>query len=185
MKKNNGYTLIEMIIVIAIIAILSAASFATVGIIHKAKAMAAASTLDNQIGALLVKTKALSEAKGQRLCMQIRKNSSDVTYADGSIASANSYSLILGYHDGANFIEKEANTALATLPNIISVKQTEKKDSVNSSFNGYNEDTNMFIEFNKSNGSVRYGAGKYDIIFKGRIIATVELDSSTGNHCVK
>ena len=59
MKKNKGYTLIEMIIVIAIMAILTAVAFVTLGVIHQAKCNAAVNSLDNQIGSLWIKTKAI------------------------------------------------------------------------------------------------------------------------------
>ena len=49
LKRNEGYTLVEMIIVIAIIAILSAAAMVTISIIHNAKAKEAASTLDDAL----------------------------------------------------------------------------------------------------------------------------------------
>ena len=47
MKENEGYSLIEMIIVIAIIAVMSAAAMVTISIIHNAKAKEAASTLED------------------------------------------------------------------------------------------------------------------------------------------
>ena len=43
----------------------------------------------------------------------------------------------------------------------------------------------MIIEFNKSNGSVRYGAGTYEIVYNNKVVATVYLDADTGNHYVK
>ena len=49
MKENEGYSLIEMIIVIAIIAVMSAAAMVTISIIHNAKAKEAASTLEDAL----------------------------------------------------------------------------------------------------------------------------------------
>ncbi|MCM1497748.1 MAG: type II secretion system GspH family protein [Clostridium sp.] len=184
MKKNHGYTLIEMLIVLAIIVILSGVSFVTIGIIKQAKYNAAATTLSDQIGSLLVKTRALSEAKTDRLCMQIRYNDSEVTYADGTYAKAGTYSLILGYHVGNTFVEKTANTAEATLPEIIEIEY-DTTDSTACDIAGVDDTTNMIIEFNKSNGSVRFGSGNYNILFNGRCVATVYLDSVTGNHYIK
>lgn len=184
MKKNHGYTLIEMIIVIAIIAILSGVSFVTIGIIKQAKCNAAATTLSNQMGSLLVKTRALSKAKDSPLCMKIQYNDSDVTFADGTFAKAGSYSLILGYDNGTTFVEKTADTVETTLPDIITINYTST-DKQSCSIAGLDASKNMIIEFNKSNGSVRYGAGTYEIVFNGKVVATVYLDADTGNHYVK
>ena len=46
MKDNTGYTLIEMIIVIAIIAIMTGAAMVTITILHNAKAKEASITLE-------------------------------------------------------------------------------------------------------------------------------------------
>ena len=164
-------------------AILSGMSFVTIGIIKRAKCNAAASTLNAQMGSLLIKTKALSEAQGDRLCMKIVHNATDVTYANGTIAKAGSYSLILGYDDGISFTEKTADTVEATLPNILKIEYEPESGTSDCSLVDGTEE--MLIEFNKSNGSVRYGAGKYKIIYANNTVATVSLDASTGNHFVK
>ncbi len=189
MKKNQGYTLIEAIIVMAIIAILSGMSFVTLGIIKQAKCSEAANTISNQIGSLLTKTKALSEAKDKPLCMMIQYNDSNVTYSDGTTAKAGSYSIVLGYHDGTGFTVKSATPsgdykAEATLPNILTVKYTST-DKKPCNIAGLDAEKKMIIEFNKANGSVRYGAGTYEIVYNGSTVATVHLDATTGNHYVK
>lgn len=182
MKKNRGYTLIEVIIVVAIMAILAGMSFVTLGIIRNAKAQAAATTLNDQIGSLLIKTQALSEAKNSTLCLKIQYNDADVTYADNTTARAGTYSLILGYHNGNNFVPKVADTAEATLSDLITIEYTSK-DKTPCNITGAN-DKNMYIEFNKSNSSVRYGSGAYTIKLDDRVMSYVVLDAATGNHYV-
>lgn len=57
MKENKGYSLVEMIIVIAIIAVLSAAAMVTITLINSAKAKEASVTLESEISALKAKAK--------------------------------------------------------------------------------------------------------------------------------
>ena len=56
-KKNEGYSLIEMIIVIAIIAIVAGMSMLSIFIVHSARAKDSAITLDSEIAELRTKAK--------------------------------------------------------------------------------------------------------------------------------
>ena len=163
-------------------------SFITIKIIKQAKCNAAASTLDAQMGSLLIKTKAISEAKDSPLCMLIQYNTHDINFADGTIAKAGSYSLILGYNDGSSFTPKELDAdgnavAEAILPNILEIEFRTETGASQCSFVDGSE--TMLIEFKKADGSVRYGAGSYEITYNGTKVATVMLDAATGNHSVK
>lgn len=184
MKKNNGYTLVELIIVIAIMAILSGMSFVTINIIKQARYNAAISTLSNQMGSLLVKTRALSEAKDGPLCMKIQYNEDEVNLSDGTYLRPGSYTLTLGYHNGTSFVEKESGKIEASLPNIVKLKYTSD-DKTSCDIAGLDESNNMIIEFDKATGGVRYGAGSYQVIYNGRVVGTVNLDATTGNHYIK
>ena len=57
MKKNKAYSLVEMIIVIAIIAVMCGAAMVTVTLINSAKTKEAGVTLDSEISGLLAKCK--------------------------------------------------------------------------------------------------------------------------------
>ena len=48
-KRNEGFSLIEMIIVLAIIAVVSTMSILSIGIINTAKAKDAASVFDSEV----------------------------------------------------------------------------------------------------------------------------------------
>ncbi len=193
MKKNKGYTLVEALIVIAIMAVVSGLAFVTIGIIYQAKYNAAIDTFETQIDSLWIKTKALSQGKEQSnsnmitgsdasdkypLCMQVVKNTDNTDdVKDGS------YELILGYDKGSAFEEKET---ISVLPNIVSVKYTEsnstqRHSSLTTATNG-NVTEKILIEFNKSDGSVKYGAGTYEIIYNNRVVGSIYLDPLTGNH---
>jgi prepilin-type N-terminal cleavage/methylation domain-containing protein len=56
-KDNKGYSLVEMIIVIAIIAVMSAGSLVTITLINSAKAKEAGVTFDSEVSQLIAKSK--------------------------------------------------------------------------------------------------------------------------------
>lgn len=199
MKKNKGYTLIEMIIVIAIMAILTGVAAVTIGIIKEAKCDAAINTFQNQLDSLWIKTKSISQATvqatptdasnpqsqyplGMRILLNTDEND-DVR--DGS------YQLILGFEDGATFEEKEV---VSTMPEFISIKYTPQAASTSTESQSHGTLTvldeegtvgSTFIQFNKSTGAVKYGAGTYDFVYNGRIVGSVYLDPVTGKHYIK
>lgn len=199
MKKNKGYTLIEMIIVIAIMAILSGVALVTLNIINEAKYNAAVNELNNQMSSLWIKTKALSQGKNQTsatgtdpqnkypLAMLIHKN----TDSSDDVRNG-SYELFLGYVDDAGaFVRKNDMQGNPEEPviltNLISIKYTgdanQSHPTLTTEKDGSAEQ--VLVQFNKSDGSVKYGAGTYDIMFKERTVATVYLDYITGNHYVQ
>ena len=203
MKKNSGYTLIEFIIVLAIMAVLSGMAFVTLGIIKQAKCSAAASELDNQMANIWIKTKALSQSKVQSssssdipsakypLCAIIKKNTDS-----GDNIKDGKYEVLLGYDNGNNFILKESLTALDS---IIEVSYSSSAGAVTKTFTSidYSADSTrgsdtstdinqaLVIEFNKADGSVLYGAGSYHIVYNGKVTGDVYLDGITGNHYLK
>lgn len=191
MKKDKGYTLVELIIVIAIIAIMAGFSFSAIAVIKQARYNTAASTLSNQMGSLHVKTRAISEAKNEPLCILLHKNDEKVDLNDGSVLRKGSYSLVLGYDAGTSIKDKNTNNTFdetklkvveASLPNIIEINYTPENDA---QIHDCNDNDNIVIEFNKSTGKVRYGAGTYKLLYNGRTVATVTLDETTGNHYLK
>ena len=56
-KSNQGYTLVEMIVVIAIIALVAGISVISITLIHSAKAKDAATTVDSEVATLITKSK--------------------------------------------------------------------------------------------------------------------------------
>ena len=56
-KNDHGYTLVEMIIVIAIIAVVAGMSLISITLIHSARAKEASVTVDSEIATLITKSK--------------------------------------------------------------------------------------------------------------------------------
>ena len=183
MIKNKGYTLIELIIVIAIIGILAGASFISIGVIRQAKRQEAVNTLDNQISSLLVRTKALSDASNKNgdtpLCMVIRKRT-DGKYAvmNGNIDESG----ILSVGD----VNTDADCEAILPKDIIQIKYVPSDSAQKAAAVGADNDDDLVIQFLKSYGSTQYGGGKYEVYIKGgRLYATIYLDKVTGNHYIK
>ena len=101
MRENKGYTLIEMIIVIAIVAVLTGAAMVTISIIHSAKAKEASSTLEDALG------EAQMNAKG-KMCVAVdpadpsagKKQQPDYRFALCVYKSGSKYYVKKGYYFG-------------------------------------------------------------------------------------
>jgi len=87
-QKDQGYTLVEMIIVIAIIAVVAAMALISVTLIHSARAKEAAVTVDSEVATLKTKSKNMqSDKPGMQYAARI--------YAD----SDGKYYFQKGYYD--------------------------------------------------------------------------------------
>ena len=177
MTKNKGYTLIEALIVISIMAILASLSLFSIGVIRDAKRSAAVTTFDSQISSCLVKTKAVSEVSGDNVvCMYIKKRT-------GAYSKVN-YCIKIGYNTSSGVKDIVKGTVVddnddttwdAILP----------KDVVKIACDGTEVDE-MKIIFNKSDGSVISGSGSYTFYKSdGKVYSTVYLDKTTGKHYIK
>lgn len=158
MRKNKGYTLVEMLIVLAIMAILSGLAVVSVGLIRKAKIQDAITTFDSQLTNLWMTTKATAS---QQQSMKAEFVLNGTTYE-------------LKIVDGAK---------------TVSTTEYEKWDKyVTVKYNGVDCTSKVTIQFDKSTGAVvnGNGAGDYQFYDKtGNLVATIHLDSITGNHYIK
>lgn len=102
-KKNEGYSLVEMIIVIAIIAVMSGAAMVTIAIIHNAKAKEAASTFED------VLSETQSNAKG-KMCVIDGTQYPDYRFAVAVFKSGSKYYVQEGYYkgNGASLTDKNS-----------------------------------------------------------------------------
>ncbi len=178
MEKNHGYTMIEMIIVIAIMAILTAMAFANLGIVKEAKCTAAATSLDNQITALYTQTMALSDVKSDdtKLCMRIWNGQPN--------GNRTATKIEIGYVTGGTFTAKTGIDPV-WLSDVVNEVTYTPSAAVQEHAITQADEKQFIIMFNKSNSAVVYGAGDYEVKYNGRVMAKIHLDAVTGRHSVK
>lgn len=199
MKKNRGYTLIEMILVIAITVILAGVSFITVGVIRDAKRISAVEKFNNQLNHYFLQTKAVSEptysdktaaagketvAADKKLVLLIKKRT------DGS------YGMVSGYLDTAETSVKDASGNAVDVNDDAKCEAILEKDitsivyTPSSSGQKKEIDGGIIVQYVKSDGSLRYGAGEYEMHTKklgddNHLYTTIVLDPITGQHHTK
>ena len=89
-NDNKGYSLVEMLIVIAIITIMAAVGFTTMAMVYSAKAQSAGNVLNSQLSTLTTLTK----AQDANLAMELYFSASD-----------NKYFIRYGTYSGGTFTE--------------------------------------------------------------------------------
>ncbi len=190
MKKkidnNSGYTLVELIIVLAIIVILTTAAFVTMSVMHTGKVKEAASTFDAEITDLIART------RNQEVYQDTNNNG---VKDFGEELPGHKYELGIYYEDGKYFIN---NCFLTPAPGGGSGTHSEaatKRKSMSayvkiqySDFDGTYVDFDVpdghIIRFDKSGACVE-GSGIYKFLKKdGSVIATVTINKN-GSHQIK
>ena len=185
MKKkiddNSGYTLVELIIVLAIIVILTTAAFVTMSIMHTAKVKEAAATFDAEITDLIART------RNQDVYQDTNQNGA---MDSGEELPGYKYELGISYDGGKYYINNwylepggthsEATTKRKSLSAYARVQYSD--------FDGTYVDTDVIdghmIRFDKSGACVE-GAGVYKFLKKdGSVIATVTINKN-GSHQIK
>ncbi len=178
MTKNKGYTLVEMLIVIAIMAALAGLSMYSIGVIRNAKRQAAVTTFDNQISSCLVKTKAVSEVTGDNVvCMYISKKNT----------GSKNYCIKVGYNTSAG-VKDVVKGTVASDTDETTWDAVLPKDVIKIEYNGtaIADGGSQKIIFNKSDGSVTMGGGSYKFYKNdNEVYATVYLDAATGKHYIR
>lgn len=162
---NKGYSLVEMIIVIAIITIMAVAGFTTMAMVYSAKAQSAGNNLNAQISTLTTLTK----AQNADLAMQVYFSSSD-----------NRYYVCYGTYSGGTFT-KDTTRAEVSLTKCGKIYYTAEGSASESEITS----SGVTIKMNKSDGSVIAGAGDYRVTKQnGKTALTVTLNKNTGSHYI-
>lgn len=182
MKKNQGYTMIEMIIVIAIMAILAAMSFVNLGISKQAKVTTSANTLDNAFTTLFTQTSALSDnaSDATKLCMRITNHAAGVVENGKTYLNRTGTKIEIGYYSGGTFTKKTNSKDIWLSESVEEVEYEAPTGSSQAHPSG-----EMIVMFNKADGSVKYGAGVYHLKYKGATHISVRLDPITGRHDIE
>jgi prepilin-type N-terminal cleavage/methylation domain-containing protein len=160
LKDNSGYSLVELIIVIGMIAVLSGAAMLTLASVKTSRASAARDTFDQEIAALQARTK--SQSLEEAIKIEKVDNFYYIYYGTST--------------DGTDFTAYDDSKADATL-NRIDIYYAEDGSS-------FNELTEQVIKFSKNDGSVVCGSGKYQFC-KDRshdVVGTVSINKATGSH---
>ena len=100
-NNNGGYTLVEMIIVLAIVAVLSAAAGVSVTLINSAKAKEASVTFDSEVATLITKSKntvCTYDADGDG----VAEMQNDYVHCLKIYRENTTYYVMRGYYDVAN-----------------------------------------------------------------------------------
>lgn len=184
MNKNEGYSLVEMIIVIAIIAILTAAAMVTISIIHNAKAREAASTLEDAL------SEEQNNAKG-KMCVVSGTQQPDYKFALCVYKDSNKYYVKKGYYKGNGlstdsassyeFIKSEnagsgKGTSFSAYVTVKYVDGTGTEREIGSG------DDAVYIIYDRQGACIK-GNGKFKFYRngKGNLLSTVTLNRN-GSH---
>ncbi|MCM1170800.1 MAG: type II secretion system GspH family protein [Clostridium sp.] len=182
MDDNSGYTLVELIIVMAIIVILTTAAMVTMSVMRTAKVKEAAATFDAEVTDLIARTRnqnvyqdannngvmdAGEELDGYKYELAIFPNG-DKYYV------SNYYLLPVGTHSEVSAAKRKNLSAYVTV-------QYSDFDGI---YNNATITNTHTIRFDKSGACVD-GAGVYKFLKKnGSVIATVTINKN-GSHQIK
>ena len=192
LKDNSGFSLTELIIVIAIIAIMTTASFVTISIMHSARAKEAGSTFENALAEVI----GMAKSKSVDYDMDGTINSEEQNFTIG----------LRMYKDGGKFylkkcvFKKNANGTYSVFDynsNNAFIKSINEKDGKGACLTAYvnvkyydeagtlSTDTQYELVFNKKGECVQ-GVGRYEFVksSSGNKIVTVTVNKN-GSYIVK
>ena len=188
MKDNKGYSLVEMIIVMAIIAVMTGAAMVTISILHNAKAREASLTLDSALSEMQ------QNAKG-KMCVVSDVEQPDYRYALAIYKDGGKYYVKKGYYIG-NGSDMTAKTSYVfvdsenvnrgkgeTFSAYVDVKYL---DSSGTTHDISGLDANPVYIIYDRQGMCIYGDGKYQFYrTKNDILLNTVVLNKNGSHTTK
>ncbi len=175
-SNNKGYSLVEFIIVLGIIAVLSGLAAVTTSSISTARATAAKTTFNQALSTVQTKT----------------KSSQDNELAICIIKEGNNYYVAYGtYTNGGTFLEDTDKGERETLGKVTVWYTDTSGNTVK-----LDDTTSAAVKFNKTDGSIAYdsslnayvGAGVYTFCKYGstsvtdKSVGRVTVNATTGSH---
>lgn len=165
-KNNGGYTLVEMIIVIAIIAILSGGAAITISAIRTSQATSAMERFDDEISALQMRTNS--------------QNGNSAIKVAKSADKDRNYEIYYGTCDKAGNFKADN----ATKPDAILENVTIWYDGTYDASASQTVLDSQVIRIRKSDGEVLSGDGEYKFIKynSNGSVGRVTINKYTGSH---
>lgn len=189
-ESNSGYTLVELIIVIAIIAIMSGVGALTIGSIRTAQATTSMQKFDSELSTLISRTKSLESSYAMKIVRNAKGDGYDIYYGTYSGSDET------GMCDVTKFTANDPSTPDAVLERVTIYYN---KDDVYNADGATDElgkgddgDVNagMIIRVRKSDNRVIFGEGEYKFVkyaasgtndSKG-LVGRITLNKETGSH---
>ena len=193
--RNEGYSLVELVIVIAIMAILAGLAMVTVSSISTAKATSAKETFNEDLSSLLTYTKSqnggtnsdgTAKAENGEYAMLVLKT------------DENQYKIKFGYSENGTSFSEDSSIDEEILDRAViyynadttSTDMGSELSTVSSSVTVTDADgvttteTGWIIKYNKSDGSVNMGAGVYTFCKRNSTnsVGKVTLNAASGSH---
>ncbi|MBQ6231028.1 MAG: type II secretion system protein [Eubacterium sp.] len=186
-SKNKGFSLVEMIIVLAIVAVMSTMALISINVIRSAKAKDAATVFDSEVATL--KTKAKGMGVDANKDGSLSDEELKLFYCIKIYKEGDTYYLCTGYTKAesvsTNFVSTATNNGGKgrNLSTYVKIKYTGKLSdgtAVTDQEPGDGDDA-FYIVFNKR-GECVYGVGEYEF-FKpsGRTVARKYIRAN-GSH---
>ncbi len=162
LNNNSGYSLVELIIVIGIIAVLTGLAGFTISAISTSKATAAMQNFDTELSALSMRTK--SQDGDNAILLKREGEGYKIYYGTSS--------------DGTTAKWSQTSTSAEASLNRVDIYYTEPGGSA-TKLTG-----DMIIKFKKSDGSVLSGEGLYEFNKYGsnKSVGRITLNKSSGSH---